>query len=196
MIDRDVTIGLMLALERLTPPQRAAFLLHDMFDVPFAEVAEALDQSEETCRQHAARARAQVRAARKRFHVDYRDAERLRDAFLEAARRGDVEALKKLLADDVVFYSDGGGIRPAALHPIHGADRAARLFAGLSRKYGGDWPEPVWRGRINAEPGYVTLEPDGMPQATIIEARDGRITAIYIVRNPEKLHMFALKGTD
>jgi RNA polymerase sigma-70 factor, ECF subfamily len=189
MLDRDLTMGLMLALERLTPPQRAAFLLHDMFDVPFAEIAETLGQSEAAARQHAARARQQVRDARRRFDVDLAAADRLTDAFLKAARDGDAEALKKILAEDVIVYSDGGGIRPAARNPIVGLDRTLRFFLGLRRKMGGQLPQLIYRGLINASPGFITLERDGLPQAFVIEAQGGRISAIYIVRNPEKLRL-------
>jgi RNA polymerase sigma-70 factor (ECF subfamily) len=200
MLDRDVTMGLMLALERLTPPQRAAFLLHDMFDVPFSEIAETLGQSEGACRQHAARARREVRGARRRFEVDFAAADRLTGAFLKAARDGDEGALKAILAEDVVIYSDGGGIRPAARNLITGLDRAARFFLGLRRKLGDQLPPIVYRGRINASPGFITLEKDGLPQAFIVEAGGGKITAIYIVRNPEKLRLLpvaaAFDGSD
>ena len=196
MLDRDITMGLMLALERLTPPQRAAFLLHDMFDVPFAEIAETLGQSETAARQHAARARQQVRAARRRFEVDLAAADRLTDAFLKAARDGDAEALKKILAEDVIVYSDGGGIRPAARNPIVGLDRTLRFFLGLRRKMGDQLPQLLYRGRINTSPGFITLERDGLPQAFVIEAERGRISAIYIVRNPEKLRLLPVRAPD
>lgn len=189
MLDRDVTMGLMLALERLTPAQRAAFLLHDMFEVPFTEIADTLGQSEAACRQHATRARRQIRDSRKRFAVDSAAADRLTDAFLKAAREGDAEALKRLLADDVIIHTDGGGIRPAARNLITGLDKTLRFLVGLRRKYGSFTPEIVWRGRINAAPGYITIESDGLPQATVIESDGKKITAIYIVRNPEKLRL-------
>lgn len=195
MTDRDVTMGLMLALERLTPPQRAAFLLHDLFDMPFAEVAEALGQEEATARQHAARGRRLVRAARKRFDADYAEAERLTDAFLKASREGDAGTLKRILADDVVIYADGGGKRPAARNLIRGLDRAVRLLVGLAGKFGGAPAEIAYRGPINAAPGFVTIEADGLPQATVIEAAGGRIRAVYIVRNPEKLRLLPVRGS-
>lgn len=185
----DITMGLLLALERLTPPERAAFLLHDMFEVPFAEVASILNKPETACRQLATRARKQVQASRKRFTPDRAAAERLTTAFLKAARDGDAEALKAILAKDVVIYSDGGGKRPAARNLLEGADRALRFFLGLHRKRGGVAPEILYRGRINAAPGFITLEPDGLPQAVSIETEGQKIAAIYIVRNPEKLRL-------
>ncbi len=187
----DITMGLLLALERLSPPERAAFLLHDMFEVPFAEIAAILDKPETACRQLAARARQRVRGSRRRFDSDRAAAERLTNAFLIAAREGDIEALKSILAEDVVVYTDGGGKRPAALNLISGLDRVSRFFAGLHKKRVGLAAELIYRGRINAAPGFITLEPDGLPQAVSIEAREGKIAAIYIVRNPDKLRHVA-----
>ena len=192
----DITMGLLLALERLTPPERATFLLHDMFEVPFAEIAAILDKTETACRQLATRARKQVQASRKRFTADRAAAERLTTAFLKAARDGDAEALKALLAEDVVIYSDGGGKRPAALNLLKGADRALRFLVGLHRKRGGVAPEILYRGRINAAPGFITLEPDGLPQAVSVEVEGARIVALYIVRNPEKLRLVRVAPPD
>jgi RNA polymerase sigma-70 factor (ECF subfamily) len=115
------------------------------------------------------------------------EARRIARAFLAAAREGDEAALRDLLAQDVVLRSDGGGVRLAALNPIEGADKVVRFFAGLVRKRVAP-PSPLLHlGRINTLPGYVTLEPDGLPQTTALDIRDGRIIAIYVVRNPEKL---------
>jgi RNA polymerase sigma-70 factor, ECF subfamily len=87
----------------------------------------------------------------------------------------------------VVLHTDGGGVRPAALNPIEGVDKVVRFFAGLARKRVAP-PSPLLHlGRVNSLPGYVTLEPDGLPQTTALEVREGRVAAIYIVRNPEKL---------
>jgi RNA polymerase sigma-70 factor, ECF subfamily len=185
----DITMSMLLALERLTPPERAAFLLHDVFDVPFVEIASILDKPETACRQLASRARKHVRGSRRRFDADRAAAERLTTAFLEAARDGDAEALKAILSEDVVVYTDGGGRRPAALNLLQGFDRVSRFFLGLRRKGGGLLPEIIYRGRINAAPGFITLEKDGLPQAVSIEVEAGRIAAIYIVRNPEKLRL-------
>ena len=112
--------ALLLALERLSPLERAAFLLHDVFDMEFARVAEVLERSEAACRQLAARARAHVQESRPRFTVSREDSTRLAEAFLTATRTGDAQALTRLLARDAVLHSDGGGKRPAALRPIAG----------------------------------------------------------------------------
>lgn len=188
MLDRDITMSLLLALERLTPPQRAAFLLHDMFDLPFREIADILGETEPACRKLAERARRQVRASGRRFDVDREAAERLTEAFLAAARAGDADALKRILAEDVVVYTDGGGKRPAALNVIEGRDRALRLFLGLRSK-ATELPRVLYRGPINASPGFITMEQDGLPQATILEMAGGRIGAVYVVRNPDKLRL-------
>lgn len=186
----DLSNSLLLALERLSPLERAAFLLHDVFDLDYGEVAETLERNEANCRQLAARARKNVRAARPRYKVERQEAERLATAFLKASREGDAEALKTLLAQDVEFHADGGGVRQAALNVIAGRDKVIAFFSGVARKTGGALPEVLHMGTINAGPGMVTLEYDGLPQTTALEVEDGRIKAIYVVRNPEKLTQF------
>ncbi len=129
-IAADLSIALMLALER------AAFLLHDVFDLGFADIAAALGRREAACRQLAARARAHVRASRPRAPADPDAAARLAAGFMEAARSGDATALARLLAEDVAMHSDGGGRRVAARNVVHGRERVARFFVGLARKPG------------------------------------------------------------
>lgn len=183
----DLSVALLLALERLSPLERAAFLLHDVFDLDFAEVADTLGRNAAACRQLAARARRHVRSARPRFPVDREEEARLADAFMAAARGGDIAALGRLLAADAVAYTDGGGRKAAALNPIHGRDKLLRFYAGLARKTGGLMPEVVYRGRINGLAGFVTVETDGTLQTTALDIRDGAVAAIYVVRNPDKL---------
>lgn len=182
----DLSVGLMLALERLSPLERAAFLLHDVFDVDFAEVAGLLDRSEAACRQLAARARSHVRDARPRFPVPPEHGARLVTAFIDAVRQADAGALAKLLAADAVLHSDGGGRKAAALNPILGRDRIARFFAGIATKF----PDVVAAQRaatINGLPGLILTETDGSLQTMAFEVADEEITAIYFVRNPDKL---------
>ncbi|MBI0536736.1 sigma-70 family RNA polymerase sigma factor [Roseomonas sp. KE2513] len=184
---QELSVAFLLALQRLTPAERAVFILHDLFETSFAEIAGLLGRSEAACRKLATRARAHLGEAEPRQDVTEEEARRIAGAFLAASRDGDEAALRGLLAEDVVLRTDGGGVRPAALNPIAGADRVGRFFAGLARKRAAP-PSPLLHlGRVNALPGYVTLEPDGLPQTTALEIRDGRIAAIYIVRNPEKL---------
>ncbi|MBI5130684.1 MAG: sigma-70 family RNA polymerase sigma factor [Rhodopseudomonas palustris] len=183
----DITLTLMLALERLSPLERAAFLLHDVFGLGFDDIARTLDRDAAACRQLAARARGHVRAERPRFPVSEERGQAIADAFFQASRSGDVAALTALLADDVVLTGDGGGKRPATLNPIFGAAKVARLFEGLARKHAPGASALVSTGRIDGLPGFVTTEPDGLIQTTALAIENDRIVAIYVVRNPDKL---------
>ena len=195
----DLSIALLLALDRLSPLERAAFLLHDVFDCSFSEVARALDRSEAACRQLAARARTHVREARPR---DERDGSVARDrgddattitrheelvsAFVTAARSGDVNALMSMLAEDARFVSDGGGKVQAALNVIDGADRVARFIVGVTTK-GLAEVRSLRFGPVNGLPGLIAYSTDGSVQTVAFEIEDDRIRTIYTVRNPDKL---------
>lgn len=183
---QELSVALLLALERLSPLERAVFLLHDVFEADFAEIAATLGRSEAACRQLAVRARAHVKAARPRFAVAPEQAEAIALAFHQAAREGDLASLQRLLAEEVVLHSDGGGRRAAALNPIRGRARVCRFFVGVTRKFGGGRP-PARFAWLNGQPGLLSLEHDGLPQSVTLEIEGGRITAIYLVRNPEKL---------
>lgn len=186
----DLTLTLMLALERLSPLERAAFLLHDVFGLGFDEVAGTLDRDAAAVRQMAVRARKHVQDARPRYPVAQAEADRIAHAFFAASRDGDVAALQAMLAEDVVLYSDGGGRVIAFRNPIHGMDRALRLFAGLARKH---VYRPVLLRPISIDglPGYISMDRGQILQTTALEIRDGRIAAIYMVRNPDKLRHVA-----
>jgi RNA polymerase sigma-70 factor, ECF subfamily len=177
----------MMALERLSPLERAAFLLHDVFGMSFDEIAATLKRESATCRQLASRARKHVQAARPRYNISTDEGRRIADAFFAASRSGDVEALRTLLAGAVIAYMDGGGIKIAALNPLQGFRRAAGFFAGLARKVNGPQPPVLYRGSVNVQPGFVTLERGDVLEATALQIEEGKITAIFIVRNPEKL---------
>ncbi len=186
----DLSVALMLTLERLSPLERAAFLLHDVFDMEFADVARTLGRNEAACRQLAARGRAHVQAARPRFTPSPDEGARLAAAFREAAQSGDASAMARLLAADAVLLSDGGGKRRAALHPIHGADKIMRFFAGIAKKgHAQGWR--MREARINGLPGFVLADAEGSVQTSAFAVEDGRITAIYLVANPEKLQRVA-----
>ena len=183
----DITLPLMMALERLSPLERAAFLLHDVFDVAFAEVAETIGRDEASCRQLARRAREHLKQARPRYSLPKERGSEIARAFFTASYSGDMAALQALLTDDIAFYSDGGGKRPAALVPALGIEdvmqfltRIVKLRAAQSR------PEPSY-GTINGLPGYVTREADGVLQTTAFDIREGKIAGIYVMRNPDKL---------
>lgn len=187
----DLTLTLMMALERLSPLERAAFLLHDVFGVPLGEVADALDREAAAVRQLAVRARRNVEAARPRFPVEREEGERIAQAFFAASTSGDTAALRTLLAENAVLRSDGGGKVLAFINPITGLDRLLRMFEGVRRKWGQGWAqmlEPVW---IDGLPGYISRERGDVLQTTALAIEDGRITAIYITRNPDKLRHVA-----
>ena len=185
--EEDVTLPLMLALERLSPLERAAFLLHDVFGLEFEEVAATIQRDPPACRQLAARARAHVREARPRFKLEKQRGLELAEAFFAASRSGDMKALGAMLAADVSIHADGGGKRPAAMKPIVGLDAVMTFheyLAGQFRKHGS---KLVRAGFVNGLPGFITLEADGELQTTALDIEDGKIAAIYVVRNPDKL---------
>lgn len=185
--DDDVTLPLMLALERLSPLERAAFLLHDVFGLGFDEVAVTLGRDAAACRQLAARARAHVRDGRPRFQVEKQRGLEIAEAFFAASRSGDMKALGAMLAADVSLHADGGGKRPAAVGLITGAKVVLRLLKALAALVHRRPSRLVRTGMINGLPGFVTREADGELQTTAFEIEEGRITAIYIMRNPDKL---------
>jgi RNA polymerase sigma-70 factor (ECF subfamily) len=187
----DLTVALMLALERLSPLERAAFLLHDVFEMDFPEIAETLDRNPAACRQLAARARLHIREARPRFTVSADDGAKMAEAFLDAARTGDAAGLARLLAETAVLHSDGGGKRLAALNPIFGRDKVIRFLVGVVAK-AEDATQVVFRAaQVNGLPGFVVTWPDGGLQTLAFEIQDGAITAIYTVVNPDKLRHIA-----
>jgi RNA polymerase sigma-70 factor, ECF subfamily len=183
----DISVALMLLLERLSPLERASFLLHDVFGLDFAEVARALGRGEAACRQLAARARTHIETGRPRFSASPEEGRRLAAAFQAAAASNDTQALTRLLADDAVLYTDGGGKRIAALNPIRGADKIVRFFEGVARKNTAFAAITARHASVNGMPGLLLHEDDGSIDTIAFEHRDGRIVAIYIVRNPEKL---------
>jgi RNA polymerase sigma-70 factor (ECF subfamily) len=183
----DMSVALMLALERLSPLERAAFILHDVFEVGFDEVGAALGRTAATCRQLSSRAREHLRAERPRFKVSPEDGDRFASAFLKAAQSGDTTDLRSLLAADAVMHSDGGGVKLAAIHAVVGGDKIARFLERIFRKYEAQGERLGRISEINGMPGVITIDPDGTLQTTALEIRDGSIVAIYVVRNPQKL---------
>ncbi|WP_114953187.1 sigma-70 family RNA polymerase sigma factor [Sphingosinicella terrae] len=183
----DVTLPLMLALERLSPLERAAFLLHDVFGLPFEEVASTIGRDAAACRQLAARARGHVREARPRYRLESQRGLELAEAFFAASRSGDLTSLGALLASDVSLHADGGGKRPAVPRPVLGHGEVMRVHEGLAVFFRKAPSLLIRTGFINGLPGFVTREADGELQTTAFEIEDGRIAAIYVVRNPDKL---------
>jgi RNA polymerase sigma-70 factor, ECF subfamily len=187
----DVTLPLMMALERLTPLERVAFLLHDVFGVGFDEIAQTIDRDAAACRQLASRARTNVRAARPRSVVPKEHAQEIASAFFTASRSGDMAQLRSLLAADVTAYSDGGGKRRAAVQPIVGLNNVAQHLEVLAQVYAGSMSRLVQFGAINGLPGFVTVEHDNALQTTALQIEGGKIAAIYVMRNPDKLRHLA-----
>jgi RNA polymerase sigma-70 factor (ECF subfamily) len=194
----DLSVALLLTLDRLSPLERAAFLLHDVFDFSFGELAATLDRSEAACRQLAARARAHVRSVRPRGatapaahagEIDARHAQ-LMSTFVDATRSGDLEALTQMLAEDVRVVTDGGGKAAAALNVLDGADRVARFLVGATRK---GWSDDFTLrfATINNLPGIILDGPEGPVQTTAFEMEGDVVRALYVVRNPDKLRHLA-----
>jgi RNA polymerase sigma-70 factor (ECF subfamily) len=186
-LTEDVTLPLLLALERLSPLERAAFLLHDVFGMEFDEVAGAIGRDPSATRQLASRARHHVHDARPRFPVDQRRGFELAEAFFHAAQSGDVAVLTSMLTADIVVMADGGGKRPAGMAPVVGRDAVVALFVRLARLFASAPSELVRLANINGLPGFVTREGDGHLQTTALEIVDGQIVRVYIMRNPDKL---------
>ena len=186
VLDESLSMAFLVLLESLTPTERAVFLMRDVFGYDYAEVSHLVGKSEANCRQIARRARGFVASRRPRFEDSAKRRERLTQRFIEACRDGDADALLGLLAEDVALWTDGGGRAPTALNPIHGADRVVRFLLAISREATAD--AAVRPARINGEPGVVTYDEDGRPTSTTsIEAANGRVRAVRIVVNPEKL---------
>jgi len=198
VLDESVRMALLVVLEQLTPEQRVAFVLHDVFAVPFDGVAGVLGVSTVAARQHASRARKAVhdRAPRRRASAGEQRA--VLEAFFTAARKGDLDRLLQMLSPDVVLTSDGGGGVQAARRPIEGADKAARFLLGILDK-----ARPAELAfeiaSVNGEPGLVgwvrmpdsgELVPTGVLQADV--APDGRVARVWLVVNPAKLTHFDL----
>ena len=194
----DLSVALLLTLDRLSPLERAAFLLHDVFDFAFSEVATTLGRSEVACRQLAARAREHVRAVRPRgtiaqparsSKVDAKH-EQLMSAFVAATRSGDLHALTQLLASDVRLVADGGGKVAAALNVLNGANHAAQFLIGATRK---GWRDDFTLrfATINGLPGVIVDAPEGPVQTAAFEIEGDVVRALYVVRNPDKLRHLA-----
>ena len=184
----DISFALLLALERLTPFERAAFLLHDVFDASFAEVSSVLGKSEVACRQLASRARKAVRSERKVPTASREEHQRLLGSFFQAIATGDVAGLKAVLHEDVVMLTDGGGVKLAALNPIYGRDKVARFFIKIAAKSARQWDDFTSRSAtINGLPALLVYFDGELDQVQSIAVDAGKITAIYMVRNPEKL---------
>ena len=186
----DLSVALLLTLERLSPLERAAFLLHDVFDMDYADVAAVLERSEAACRQLATRAREHVRDTRPRFAADIDAQTKLADAFHAAMTTGDISLLAQLLADDVVLYTDSGDKRFVANQPIRGKDKLLKIFASPAGQRALPRPDQIERARINGMPGFIVRTAEGI-RTIALEIEGDRVAALYVVANPDKLKHLA-----
>ena len=181
----SVSMAMLLVLETLTPAERAVFVLREVFDLAYDEIAEAVGKSPAAVRQIAHRARAHVAARRPRGAVSAAETRDALEAFQRAAETGDLQSLLDILAPDVVFLGDGGGVVEAVLAPVVGADRVARLLAvGLDRIAGAASLEPA---QVNGFPALIIRFDGEIDTVIAVRIDDGLITGLYAVRNPEKL---------
>jgi RNA polymerase sigma-70 factor, ECF subfamily len=185
-VDESLSLAFLLLLERLTPVERAVFVLHEVFDYEYSEIAPIVDQSDSNCRQILRRARQHLKDGRPRFDASPEEQEALLRRFSEASSRGDLEGLVALLSKEAVFYSDGGGKAPALPKPIYGAENiASGILEGLKRLV----PKNLVRRfvEINGLPGIVSYL-DGSPFSVFtLHIAAGQVSQIYVITNPEKL---------
>ncbi|WP_416485060.1 RNA polymerase sigma-70 factor [Streptomyces sp. CL12] len=184
-----VSLAVLVVLESLSPLERAVFVLREAFGFPFAEIAALLDRGEPAVRQLAGRARRHVEERRPRYDVDPGQRRELTERFLVAASGGDLDGLMSVLAPDVRLVSDGGGQVKAALRIMHSADKVARFLAAVAPTVGSGATLRLLE--VNGGPAVLVLsggKPDSLFQ---LDAREGRVTSVYIQRNPDKLRHLA-----
>jgi RNA polymerase sigma-70 factor (ECF subfamily) len=183
----SLSMAALLLLERLSPEQRAAFVLHDVFGFPFDEVADVVGRSEAACRQLASRARRLVQDGRPRFDVDRRERDELASRFFDALTAGDVDGLRELLAADVEVYGDGGGKAPQWARVVVGVDNVARMLGGLGGRFAGSGIQ-LERHEVNGQPGAVVRDAAGqVVNVFALDVLDGQIQVVRSVINPDKL---------
>jgi RNA polymerase sigma-70 factor, ECF subfamily len=182
----SVSLAMLVVMETLSPLERAVFVLKEVFDFSYAEIAGMLDRSETAVRQVGHRARSHVRARRPRYDAPADVRRQLTEEFLAACVGGDLNRMMAILAPDVTAWTDGGGKARAALRPLHGADKVARWIMGALSRYGeGTEAQDV---AVNGQPGLLVTAPGQPPTITCVDVEDGKITAIRVIRNPDKMH--------
>lgn len=179
----SLSLAFLVLLEELTPLERAAYLLHDVFGYSFDEVARSLGRSPAACRQLGARARRHVEERRQRFDADLRHGRELTDRFLSACATGDLSGLLAMLADDVVVWTDGGGKVRAALRPVVGPHRSSRFLLNVAKKVQGVPVGVV----LNGQPAAVFMDADAAVAALVLDIVDGAVVGVRVVSNPDKL---------
>lgn len=184
-MSESISMAFLLLLESLSPTERAAFLLREVFEYEYAEVAQVVGKSEANCRQIVRRAKQHITNGRPRFETTFEEQQNLLIEFTQACTNGDLTGLMAVLADDVVEYSDGGGKVSAATQPIHGADRVARFILGILKKAPPNLTQRL--GIVNGEPAIIAYIENEPVVVMVLEIGNGRIQNIYSINNPDKL---------
>jgi RNA polymerase sigma-70 factor, ECF subfamily len=184
----SLSMGFLVLLESLTPVERAVFLLREVFEYDYDEIASVVGKSEGNCRQIAVRARRQVQAGKPRFEASKAEGEELARRFFQAIGGGDIESLVGMLAADVVAYADGGGKATAFPRPVHGRDKIVRFLQVAATRGQRLGVAGMRLAEINGQPGALFLDPDGVPVVAVsLDIADGQVQTLHAVSNPEKL---------
>jgi RNA polymerase sigma-70 factor (TIGR02957 family) len=184
----SLSLAFLVLLESLSPEQRAAFLLREVFDYPYDQIARIVGKSEDNTRQLVTRARRQVQEGRPRLEASRERREVLARRFFAAAVDGDLEALEELLAHDVVLHGDGGGKAPALAHPVHGRAKVARTLLAWFRAGARIGGVSLQAAEVNGQPGALLLDPQGrLVTVLAVDVADGQVQAIRSIVNPDKL---------
>jgi RNA polymerase sigma-70 factor (ECF subfamily) len=194
----SLSLAFLVLLEKLTPEQRAAFLLREVFDYPYQEIANIVGTGEENTRQLVSRARKYVDAGRPRFEASEERREQLASSFLAALHSGDLQAIEELLADDVAVHADGGGRVRTIARPVYGRTRVARLLLRVvhaAEPFGGWVFHPV---HVNGQPGFTRTDAAGkLTEVLVLDIADGKIQTLRAIANPDKLcHLEGASGTS
>jgi RNA polymerase sigma-70 factor (ECF subfamily) len=178
-----LSLAFLVLLEELTPPERAAYLLHDVFGYQFDEVADTMGRTTAGCRQLASRARSRIENRRQRFDADARHGRELTRRFVLACATGDLEGLNEMLAEDVVVWTDGGGVVRAAMRPVVGRHRSSRFLINVAKKLSGS-PQEVM---LNGQPAMIMVDEDKVVATLVLDILGGRVIGVRSVTNPQKL---------
>jgi RNA polymerase sigma-70 factor (ECF subfamily) len=179
----SLSSAFLVLLEELTPPERAAYLLHDVFGYQFDEVADMMGRTTTGCRQLASRARSRIENRRQRFDADARHGQELTRRFVLACATGDLEGLTDMLAEDVVVWTDGGGVVRAAMRPVVGPHRSSRFLINVAKKLSGT-PREV---TLNGQPAMIVVDEDRVVATLALDILDGKVIGVRSVTNPHKL---------
>ncbi len=179
----SLSLAFLVLLEELTPPERAAYLLHDVFGYQFDEVARTMGRTTTGCRQLASRARSRIEDRRQRFDADAAHGRELTRRFVVACATGDLEGLTEMLAEDVVVWTDGGGVVRAAMRPVVGRHRSSRFLMNVAKKLSGS-PREV---TLNGQPGMIFVDEDHVVATLVLDILEGKVVAVRSVTNPQKL---------